>query len=72
MTDKAPPKPANTEERPGPARDFAAFSRLELERRRNSDRDFDPGVFHEAVALVLGKINGLSGSDDGSSDDDHQ
>jgi hypothetical protein len=72
MIDKTPPKPPNTEERPGPAWDFAAFSRLELERRRNSDKDFDPGVFHDAVALVLGKINSLNDSDDGGSDDDHQ
>lgn len=71
MTDKAPPQPTGTGERPGPARDFAAFSKLELERRRNSDKDFDAGVFHEAVSLVLGKIADLSPGEE-DSDDDHQ
>jgi hypothetical protein len=41
----------------GPARDFAAFCELDRERRRNSDEDFDPGLFEEAVALVLGRLD---------------
>jgi hypothetical protein len=45
------PRPA------GPARDFAAFCELDLERRRNSDDDFDPDLFDEAVALVLGRFD---------------
>ena len=42
----------------GPARDFAAFCELERERRRNSDDDFDPDLFDQAVALVLAKLRG--------------
>lgn len=42
----------------GPARDFAAFCELERERRRNSDEDFDPERFDEALALVLAKLGG--------------
>ncbi len=45
-------------ERVGPARDFAAFCELERERRRNSDDDFDPERFDEALALVLAKLGG--------------
>ncbi len=42
----------------GPARDFAAFCELERERRRNSDDDFDPERFEEALALVIAKLGG--------------
>ena len=69
MTDQAPPQSVDTEERAGPARDFAAFSKLEHERRRNSDKDFDAGIFHEAVALVLGKIADLSPDEEDSNVD---
>jgi len=72
MTTKEPSMLANTEDRAGPYRDFAAYSDLELERRRNSDQDFDADLFHEAVELVLGKIAGLAGIDPGEADDDHQ
>lgn len=41
----------------GPARDFAAFCELDRERRRNSDDDFDPTLFDEAVALVLARLD---------------
>jgi hypothetical protein len=61
-----------TNERAGPARDFASFSELERERRRNSDKDFNAQIFHEAVALVLGKIAGLAGGEQRNPDDDHQ
>jgi hypothetical protein len=71
MTDINTQAPARVEERAGPARDFASFSELELERLRNSDKDFDAEVFHEAVALVLGKIAGLGGGQ-GSPDNDHK
>ncbi len=72
MTKKERQDPAATQERAGPARDFASFSELELERLRNSDKDFDAEVFHEAVALVLGKISGLAGGEQGETDNDHQ
>lgn len=72
MTEKEPSIRSNTNERAGPSRDFAAFSELELERRRNSDEDFDAGLFHEAVALVMGKIVALGSGDQGEADDDHQ
>jgi hypothetical protein len=62
----------STRERAGPAKDFAAFAELELERRRSSDRDFDLDLFKDAVALVVGKISGLGGEDPGEADDDHQ
>ena len=42
----------------GPARDFAAFCELDYDRRLNSDDDFDPDLFAEAVALVVGKLGG--------------
>lgn len=45
------PRPA------GPARDFAAFCELDRERRRNSDDDFDPALFDEAVALALARLD---------------
>ena len=52
----APDRPPDS--RPaGPARDFAAFCELDRERRRNSDDNFDPGLFEEAVALVLGRLD---------------
>jgi hypothetical protein len=41
----------------GPARDFAAFCELDRERRRNSDDGFDPSLFEEAAALVLGRLD---------------
>ncbi|MEA3277157.1 MAG: hypothetical protein U9Q81_18095, partial [Pseudomonadota bacterium] len=47
---------------------FSAFAELEFERLRNSEDDFDPEVFREAVELVLGKIEG----NPGESGDDHQ
>jgi hypothetical protein len=65
-------EPMGTNERAGPARDFASFSELERERRRNSDKDFNAQIFHEAVALVLGKIAGLAGGEQRNPDDDHQ
>jgi hypothetical protein len=46
---------------PGPARDFAAFCELDRERRRNSDDGFDPRLFDEAVALVLGRLEARKG-----------
>ncbi|MCG6861289.1 MAG: hypothetical protein LJE70_08440 [Chromatiaceae bacterium] len=67
-----PPTPPDNKERAGPARDFSIFSELELERRRNSDQDFDADLFHEAVTLVLGKIAGLGGREQGDAEDDHQ
>ena len=72
MSKKEPPAPPVVNDRAGPSRDFAAFSELELERRRSSDESFDAEVFHEAVALVLGKIAALGSGDEGETDDDHQ
>lgn len=72
MTAKEPSTYSNTEDRAGPYRDFAAYSDLELERRRSSDQDFDAELFHDAVELVLGKIAGLAGVDQGEANDDHQ
>ncbi len=39
-----------------PARDFAQFCTLELERRRNSEPEFDETLYEEAVKLVLTKL----------------
>lgn len=72
MPSKEQQEPTGTNERAGPARDFASFSELERERRRNSDKDFNAQIFHEAVALVLGKIAGLAGGEQRNPDDDHQ
>jgi hypothetical protein len=72
MTEKELHESADTNERAGPSRDFASFSELERERLRNSDKDFDAEVFEEAVALVLGKIAGLSGDVQGDTANDHQ
>ena len=52
------PSPPTPDPRPaGPARDFAAFCELDRERRRNSDDDFDPNLFDEAMALVLSRLD---------------
>ena len=72
MTEQKRPEPTEDQERAGPARDFASFSELELERLRNSDKEFDAEVFHEAVALVLGKISGLAGGETEEPDNDYQ
>ena len=56
MPDTSPPRPPESPAPIGPAKDFASFVELEYERRRNSDDDFDPDVFREAVDLVLGKL----------------
>lgn len=72
MTAKEPSMLSNTDDRAGPYRDFAAYSDLELERRRNSDPDFDADLFHEAVELALVKIADLAGIDQVEADDDHQ
>ena len=72
MNEREPLNLSDTDERAGPAKDFAVFSELELERRRNSDQDFDAGLFHEAVALVLGKLSSLGGIGRERNDDDHQ
>ncbi len=72
MTRKQEQEPTETTERAGPARDFASFSELELERRRSSDKDFDAEIFREAVALALGKIAGLAGGEQRDPDHDNQ
>ncbi len=43
----------------GPAANFARFCKEELQRRSNSDIDFDPEIYTEAVKLVLRKLGGL-------------
>jgi hypothetical protein len=58
MPDRAPQEPPYIRELSGPAKDFAGFIELELERRRSSDKDFDPDLFDEAVELVLDKLRG--------------
>ena len=40
----------------GLAREFAQFCTLELERRRNSEPEFDESLYEEAVQLVLKKL----------------
>ena len=72
MTKDESQNPSEMNDRAGPSRDFAAFSELELERRRNSDDDFDAELFHEAVALVMGKIAALGSGVPKEVDDDHQ
>ena len=71
MTENESPTLSGTQERAGPAKDFAAFAELELERRRSSDRDFDLDLFKDAVTLVVGKISGLGGDDPREAADDH-
>ena len=47
----------------GLAREFAQFCTLELERRRNSEPEFDETLYEEAVELVLTKLTAqMSGS----------
>lgn len=46
----------------GPAKDFSSYAELEYERRRSSEKDFDPDTFHEAVELVLSKLQVSSDS----------
>ena len=43
----------------GPAQDFAAFAVSELERRRNSEADFDGSAYARAVRLVVRKLVAL-------------
>ncbi|HFD87458.1 MAG TPA: hypothetical protein ENJ35_07270 [Gammaproteobacteria bacterium] len=43
----------------GAAASFATFCKEELKRRSNSDIDYDPEVYTEAVKLVLRKLGGL-------------
>ena len=58
MSNHTPISDGQRDPRPaGPARDFAAFCELDRERRRNSDDDFDPNLFDEAVALVLSRLD---------------
>jgi hypothetical protein len=40
----------------GPARDFAEYAEIELERRRSSAGPFDEALHRAAVELVLGKL----------------
>jgi hypothetical protein len=58
--DGSPSRAAALSDLVGPARDFSAFCELERERRRNSDEDFDPGRFDEALALVVAKLGGAA------------
>jgi hypothetical protein len=37
----------------GPAREFALFCAMEMERREISSHEFDAGLYKEAVKLVL-------------------
>ncbi len=43
----------------GPAAHFATFCKTELERRRNTDPDYDPEHYEEAIRLVLRKLGSL-------------
>jgi hypothetical protein len=47
----------------GLALDFAQFCTLELERRRNSEPEFDEMLYEEAVKLVLTKLEALMPGD---------
>lgn len=49
----------------GPARDFAAYCAKELDRRRDSEQDFDPALYEEAVRLVLRKLGTSEEEGDG-------
>ena len=59
------------EELTGPAKDFALFSELEFERRRNSEQDFDADLFYEAVELALAKLAGIGSGSLRESGNDH-
>ena len=41
----------------GLALEFAQFCTLELERRRNSESEFDEMLYEEAVKLILTKLS---------------
>lgn len=43
----------------GPAANFAEFSAAELRRLSNSEADFDPETYIEAIKLVLRKLGAL-------------
>jgi len=40
----------------GSAKSFAEYCEVELERRRNTETDFDEAVHRQAVQLVLRKL----------------
>lgn len=56
MTETTALEPNPAQEQNGPARDFAAFAKLEYERQHSAREDFDADIFRAAVALVLGKL----------------
>ncbi len=56
MTERDASKSSVPDGLTGPARDFAAYSERELERRRISTTDFDEEAYDEAVRLVLRKL----------------
>jgi len=47
----------------GPAKSFASFCKEELIRRSDTEEDFDPDVYADAVKLVLRKLGGLEMDD---------
>ncbi len=49
-----------TDDLSGPAREFALYSLAERERREDSDPDFDPRLFDDAVELVLDRLRGIA------------
>lgn len=42
---------------PGAARKFKAYCEADRERRLDSGADFDPGVYDEAICVVLQKLS---------------
>jgi hypothetical protein len=56
MPEEKEQHPSHAAEIVGPAKDFRTFVELEFERRRSSQKDFDAGLFDDAVDLVLDKL----------------
>jgi hypothetical protein len=56
-------KPLSRSELHGPARVFAEFCDVEFERRRNSDDAFEEKAYHEAMEIILRKLNGVKEQD---------
>ncbi len=49
-------KPLGKAKLRGPIQDFKSYCKAELERRRNSGKEFDEDLFNEAVELVVRRL----------------
>lgn len=52
-------KPLSRAKLQGPVKDFEAFCKTELDRRRNTGEAFDETLFEDAVDLVIRRLKAL-------------